>query len=120
MVMTPHMWKRYAERTGTDKSGTELIKHYFSTNIHGKDTRNQHIVGRSVRYNGEQHMCCCVDEGVLLGQEHGNLFIARTFITYDMCCGHQQQEFDTQRKSILTDREIYESARRYYSHGVYL
>ena len=30
MIMLPHMWKRYAERTGTDLSGVELMRHYFS------------------------------------------------------------------------------------------
>jgi hypothetical protein len=71
-------------------------------------------VGRSVRWNGEDHLSCCVPDGVLLGQMCGSLFIVRTFITYDMCSGLQQQEFDTQRAKIMTDREMYERAKMFY------
>lgn len=114
MVLTPHMWKRYAERAKVDKHGIELLKHYFTHNPHGKDSDNQRVVGRSVRWNGEEHMSCCVPEGVLLGQQYGRMFIVRTFITYDMCTGLQQREFSACKQEILTDRELYEQARRYY------
>ena len=114
MVLTPHMWKRYAERTGTDLHGIDLVKHYFANNPHGKDTDNQKIVGRSVRWNGEEHLSCCVTDGVLLGQMCGSLFIVRTFITYDMCSGLQQQEFETCRGKIMTDQEMYERAKLFY------
>jgi hypothetical protein len=114
MVLTPHMWKRYAERAKVDKHGIDLIKHYFLNNPHGKDSDNQKVVGRSVRWNGEDHLSCCVTDGVLLGQMCGSMFIVRTFITYDMCSGLQQQEFDTQRAKIMTDREMYERAKMFY------
>lgn len=114
MVLTPHMWKRYAERVGLDKKGIDLVKHYFMHNAHGKDSHNQRAVGRSVRYNGEEHLACCVNEGVLLGQQYGDMFVARTFITYDMCCGQQQQEFEGCKRQILTDKEMYEEAKRFY------
>lgn len=116
MVLLPHMWKRYQdpERGNVQKSGIELVKHYFMNNPHGKDSDNQKVVGRSVRWNGEDHLSCCVPDGVLLGQQHGELYIVRTFITYDMCTGLQQQEFETQRTKILTDREMYERAKMFY------
>ena len=114
MVLTPHMWKRYAERTNTDKHGIELIKHYFSNNTHGKDTDNQKIVGRSVRWNGEDHLSCCVTDGVLLGQEFDKYYLVRTFITYDMCSGLQQQEFEVCRGKIMNDQEMYEHAILFY------
>ena len=114
MVLTPHIWKRYAERAHVEKHGMELVKHYFKSNPHGADSRNQKIVGRSVRWNGEDHLSCCVTDGVLLGQQYGRLFVARTFITYDMCSGLQQQEFETKRKDILTDEEMYQRVRMCY------
>lgn len=114
MVIIPHVWKRYAERVGVDKKGIELVKHYFMNNPHGKDSHNQKVVGRSVRYNGEEHLANCVTEGVLLGQQQGDMFVAKTFITYDMCCGRQQQEFEVCRHQILTDKEMYEQAKIYY------
>ena len=114
MVLTPHFWKRYAERAHVEKHGMELVKHYFKSNPHGADSRNQKIVGRSVRWNGEDHLSCCVTDGVLLGQQYGRLFVARTFITYDMCSGLQQQEFEDKRKDILTDEEMYQRVRMCY------
>lgn len=114
MVLTPHMWKRYAERAKVGEHGIELIKHYFSNNPNGMDSDNQKVVGRSVRWNGEDHLSCCVPEGVLLGQEFDKYYLVRTFITYDMTTGMQQQEFDTQRAKIMTDREMYERAKEWY------
>ena len=83
-------------------------------NPHGMDSDNQKVVGRSVRYNGEDHLSYCVPEGVMLGQLSDGLFIARTFITYDMCNGLQQQEFEDKRSQIITDRELYDHARIFY------
>lgn len=114
MVILPHAWKRYAERANVQKSGTELVKHYFMKNPHGMDSDNQKVVGRSVRYNGEDHLSYCVPDGVMLGQLSDGLFIARTFITYDMCSGLQQQEFEDKRSQIITDRELYDHARIFY------
>ena len=114
MVLTPHMWKRYAERAKVDKHGIDLIKHYFANNPYGKDSDNQRVVGRSVRWNGEDHLSSCINDGVLLGQEFDKYYLVRTFITYDMTTGMQQQEFDTQRAKIMTDREMYERAKMFY------
>ena len=114
MVLLPHMWKRYAERSKVAKHGIELVKHYFLNNPHGQDTDNQKVVGRSVRWNGEDHLSCCVKDGVLLGQESGKYYLVRTFITYDMTTGMQQAEFETQRTKILTDREMYDKAMMFY------
>lgn len=114
MVILPHAWKRYAERANVQKSGIDLVKHYFLNNPHGMDSDNQKVVGRSVRYNGEVHMSYCVPEGVMLGQLSDGLFIVRTFITYDMCCGLQQAEFEDKRSRIVTDLELYDRARIFY------
>ena len=116
MVLLPHVWKRYKdpERGNVQKSGIDLIKHYFMNNPHGADSHNQKVVGRSVRYNGEVHQSCCVNDGVLLGQIVNGIYIAKTFITYDMCSGLQQEEFEARRGEILTDDEMYERLKWYY------
>ena len=114
MVLTPHMWKRYAERAKVSEHGIELIKHYFVNNPNGKDSDNQKVVGRSVRWNGEDHLSCCVPEGVLLGQEFDKYYLVRTFITYDMTTGMQQQEFEDKRSQIITDRDMYDRAKVFY------
>ena len=116
MVLLPHVWKRYQDpkRGNVQKSGIDLIKHYFMNNPHGKDSDNQKVVGRSVRWNGEVHQSCCVNDGVLLGQIVDGIYIARTFITYDMCSGLQQKEFEARRGEILTDEEMYEQVKKHY------
>lgn len=116
MVLTPHMWKQYARRCGVNKTGIELIQHYFNRNPHGADSDNQKVVGRSVRYNGEDHLSCCVNEGILLGQQYGSTFVARTFITYDMTTGLQKEVFGEKRKEILTDIEMHAQAKIYYNY----
>jgi len=116
MVLTPHFWKRYAERAKVEKTDIDLLKHYFMHNPHGKDTDNQKVVGRSVRYNGEEHLSNCVPDGVMLGQMHGDIFVVKTFITYDMCSGLQQKEFEFYRGMILNDEEMYNEARVHYVH----
>lgn len=117
-VITPHVLKRYAERCHVDKSGLDLVRHYFERNNINKDSHDQRVVARSVRYNGEEHLSCCVPEGVILGQLYGDLFIARTFITYDMTCGRQKEEFDDRRKEIPSSQELYSKAKNFYATGV--
>lgn len=114
IVILPHAFKRYAERCCVDKSGIELMTHFFTINHHFSDSHNQKIIGRSVRYNGEEHVASCVNEGILLGQQQGELLVVRTFITYDMCGGLQHKVLEEKRKLILTDREMYEKARKCY------
>ena len=115
MVLMPHMFKRYSERVGVEKSGIDLVKHYFIHNSHGKDTRNNRVMAKSVRWNGEDHQACCVNDGVLLGQVVDGIFIVRTFITYEMTSGMQQEEFDRCRAQILNDREMYDRAKECYN-----
>jgi hypothetical protein len=117
MVLTPHMWKRYQDpdRGNVQKSGIELMKHYFIHNSHGKDTQNNRVMARSVRWNGEEHQACCVNDGVLLGQVVDGIYIVRTFITYEMTSGMQQEEFERCRAQILNDREMYDRAKECYN-----
>lgn len=116
MVILPHAWRRYRERTGCDLTGTDLYRHFFTENPHGCDSKNQKAVARSVRYLGKPHLSLCMPEGVLLGQveQPHDLFVARTFITYDMTAGLQAEDFNAHRQHILSDREMYERAREWY------
>lgn len=114
MVILPHAFKRYAERVGVEETGVDLIRHYFVRNSFSRDTHEQHVVSRSVRYNGEEHLCSCVEEGVLMGQKHGDIFVAKTFITYGMSGARQQEEFDARRRDIPTAEEYY---KRHLTHS---
>lgn len=113
-IILPHVFKRYKERAGVDKSGIELIKHFFEKNMNGKCVKNNELAGRSVRYNGETHICACFDEGVLLGQQRGNIFIERTFVTYEMATGLQKETFNFTHNNIEKDGKIFKDIRRLY------
>lgn len=115
VVILPHAFKRYAERCCVEKTGLDLITHFFTINNHFADSHNQRIVGKSVRYNGEEHVASCMNEGILLGQQQGDLLVCRTFITYDMCSGLQQKVLDERRKEIYTDEEMYKNIRKCYN-----
>ena len=100
MVMLPHMWQRYAERMQFDEDHKTLVHKFFLRNFCGCGTRNKEVVSRSVRYNGEDHLAFCVDDGVLLGRLEGDIFVVKTFITYEMSCGRQEEEFTRLQHSI--------------------
>lgn len=100
-VHTPHFWKRYAERAKVNKSGFELVKHFFDRNALGRATDEERLVPRSVRYNGDLHISGCTPDGVMLGALEDGYYIARTFITYDMCTGRQQKQFSNLRNNIV-------------------
>ena len=114
MVMLPHAWARYRDRTGCIETGEALVRRYFERNPSGQHSRNQKSVGRSVRYNGMEHLSCCVPDGVLLGQMVDGIYVVRTFITYDMAHGLQAEDFEYNRQYIESDRELYELAKMGY------
>lgn len=102
IVVLPHVFERYADpkRGNVRKNGVDLIKHFFEHNSYGEPAYGNELAGRSVRYNGEQHVCNCVSDGVLLGQMTDGIYVARTFITYDMATGLQKEEFETRREKV--------------------
>ena len=113
MVYLPHVFKQYAlpARCNVKKKGVELIKHFLVRNSRGIDSHNQQVVGKSVRHNGQDHLSCCTDEGILLGHMEGNIYVANTFITYEMCGIAQKKEFEPKRDNIPTDFDIYEAEK---------
>lgn len=112
MVLTPHALKQYSKRMGINKSGVELVQEFFDRNHSSHDSFNQKAVGRSVRYNGEKHISSCVKDGVLLGQLHaGNIHVVRTFITYDMCSGLQEDAFGQYNGKHRTYEDEYERVK---------
>lgn len=119
IVFTAHMFDRYADpnRGNVQKQGLELIKHYFEHNGgYSEVSRNQELAGRSVRYNGETHLCSCCKDGVLLGNviADDKIFVARTFVTYDMAKGLQAEEFNEKRQlSLNVDETIMRFKKMY-------
>ena len=105
-VFLQHVFDRYAdpERGNVQKTGIDLIKHFADPQSNGHILNNQKLAGRSVRYNGRDHQFVAVNEGVLLGDVQDGIFIARTFITYEMATGRQHEEF-AYAKNKVTDLE---------------
>lgn len=101
-----HMFERYAERIKVEKTGIDLIRHFFERQVNARAVSNQRLAGKSVRYNGKDHMFLCITDGVLLGENLARgSFLARTFITYEMATGQQQVEFGQEKKNLLTWEE---------------
>ena len=94
-VFMQHVFDRYAdpERGNVQKTGIDLIKHFVDHQSNGYILTDQRLAGRSVRYNGRDHQFIAVNDGVLLGDVDNGIFIARTFITYEMATGRQHEEF---------------------------
>lgn len=107
-VFLPHVFDRYhdPERGNVQKTGIELIKHFMERNSYGEISRGNKFSGRSVRYKGRDNLCKSVTDGVLLGEIVDDMFIAHTFITYEMATDIQREEFEKNREMILTNEEI--------------
>ena len=98
-VFIPHAIKRYAERMKLDKTGDKLVQHLLVHSIDCVSLNDQTLASRSVRYKGEMLKSFCVREGAFLGKKVGDIFVVNTFITYDMMCGRQLEEFSKHREA---------------------
>ena len=101
-VFVQHVFDRYAERGNVQKHSLDLIRHFFAQQAGGCIIDNQRLAGRSVRYNGRYHRVLAVNDGVLLGDVEDGIFIARTFITYQMATGLQKEKFTTAKDKLLS------------------
>lgn len=112
-VFLPHVFDRYhdPDRGNVQKTGIELIKHFMERNSYGEISRGDKFSGRSVRYKGRDNLAKCVTDGILLGEIVGDIFVAHTFITYDMATGLQREEFEKNKGMILSNEEIMRRAK---------
>ena len=106
LVYLPHVFDRYHDRGNVQKTGIDLIKHFLERNIHGDTSLGDQFAGRSVRYKGRDNMALSVNDGVLLGEDVEDIFVAHTFITYDMATEIQREEFESRRKNVMNEKEI--------------
>ena len=106
-MLVQHVFDRYAERAHVDKRGLDLIRHFFDHLSSGTIVTDQRFAARSVRYKGRDHKFVAINEGIMLGNVEDGIFIARTFITYDMTTGEQRKAFAEARSKILdTNTEV--------------
>jgi hypothetical protein len=52
---------------------------------------------------------------VLLGEEIDDIFVAHTFITYDMASGLQREEFERNKDKILNMEEMRQTIKLVYN-----
>lgn len=118
VVILPHVFDRYADpkRGNVQKTGIDLVKYYVDRNVYGEPTRNQRFSGRSVRYKGRDNVCLSIHDGVLLGEEIDDIFVAHTFITYDMASGLQREEFEKNKEKILPIKEMRQEIKNVYNY----
>ena len=107
-VFLPHVFDRYhdPDRGNVKKTGIELVKYFMERNAYGEVSRGDKFSGRSVRYKGRDNIAKCVADGVLLGEITNDIFVAHTFITYEMATGLQREEFEKNKGMILSNDEI--------------
>lgn len=114
MVIMPHVFDRYAERNHLSLTGVELIKQMARNLSDGVIMDDNRLSGKSVRYKGRDNICMSIHDGVLLGEVSDGVFIAHTYITYDMTIGLQRETFLEKRGKLRTEKEMLDDARKYY------
>jgi hypothetical protein len=107
-VFLQHVFDRYAdpERGNVQKTGLDLIRHFIERQEDGITIEDHRLAGRSVRYNGRDHKFLAIDCGVLLGDIEDGVFIARTFITYEMATGKQHEAFSYAKNRLLNTEDM--------------
>jgi hypothetical protein len=101
-VFVQHAFDRYAERANIKNTGLDLIRHSLVHQYGGHVITDQRLAGRSVRYNGRDHQFIAINDGVLLGDVEDGIFIARTFITYEMATGKQYEIFSNAKDRVFS------------------
>lgn len=89
VLLQPHVFRRYRERLALgDKLKTpQLIRRYMKQNLTGQFMP-------AGEHKGDPTYALCTEEGVVLGNFVGEqLYLGRTFITYDMA--HEGEQADT-------------------------
>lgn len=88
LMFPPHFFSRFANRSGIDLTGKELIKRYFEMNYNFGFSYNTDSDGTLNVYGSSK-------EGIALGvdMKDQQMILFKTFITYDMCRGQQVEIF---------------------------
>ena len=98
LIFQPHFFRRFAERTGVQETGIDLIRRFFELNngfyytFVERPTAFRNVVSREVHGSST--------EGVAMGSisRDGNTMFFRTFVSHDMLKGTQIDTFATTEK----------------------
>lgn len=114
VVFLPHVLHRYAERMNIQKTGIDLVKHFMKQQSDSVIFSDQKLSGLSVRYKGQELLCRCFTDGIELGEMRDDIFVAKTFITYDMAKGLQKEAFEEGRKQLRNYGQLMEGLKLSY------
>ena len=91
LVFPPHFFSRFVERMDIDLTGEDLMRRYFEVNNSYSFTFSREEVDGGYREN----VLATCKEGIAIGFKAVGLdvFLLKTFITYDMCKGDQIESF---------------------------
>ncbi len=91
LVFPPHFFSRFVERMDIDLTGEDLMRRYFEVNNSYSFTFSREEVDGGYREN----VLATCKEGIAMGFKAVGLdvFLLKTFITYDMCKGDQIESF---------------------------
>lgn len=91
LAFPPHIFSRFAERMGINFTGTKLMKRYFEIN----NSYSFNFSTEEVDGGHRENVFATCREGIAMGFKAVGLdvFLLKTFITYDMCKGEQIGNF---------------------------
>lgn len=97
MVYPPHFFSRFAERMNLNLTGLDLMRRFFEYNAsYAYQIKNEKLDNGMYILN--VYGSC--KEGVAMGVKaaNQNIYLFKTFITYDMCKGEQIEDFAENEK----------------------
>lgn len=91
LAFPPHIFSRFAERMEINFAGTKLMKRYFEMN----NSYSFNFSTEKVDGGHRENVFATCREGIAMGFKAVGLdvFLLKTFITYDMCKGEQIGNF---------------------------
>lgn len=109
-IFLPHFFQRFAERTGIELTGEDLMRRFFQYNANFSiETRKRMVTENqyAIEATGTS------EEGVALGYQLADgSFFFKTFISYEMAKGEQVEEFrESESKRIANHESIIDQLR---------
>lgn len=96
LVFPPHFFQRYAERAEVDKTGVQLIRHYFERNYSyflDSEIKNSEIDENAIK-DTDIYIQGITEQGIALGNILGiGIIILKTFIAWDDTFEDQHKRF---------------------------
>lgn len=116
VVITPHFFKRYAERRGIDMKTEELMMEWMKNANDTYVDTDPRLSGKNSRDGEHDQWHLCTNEGIMMGDyiKGAKTFVAKTYITYDMTAGRQANVFGAKRGKLFKTDDLKKSIQEFY------